>query len=130
MLRSDGRSHRRWRSSLGDARAARAASFGSGYRAAAETIIIPEVLDELGYTPRQGDAITVVRSAVSHEPGYLIRVARFACLGFQATDFRIHAHDLPEGVGIDGLIGLNFLKHFDYQIRSLQGRILVERAAA
>jgi predicted aspartyl protease len=96
---------------------------------AAETIIIPDVLDELGYGAHQGEAITVLRSAVGREQGYLIRVLRFACLGFQAADFRVHAHDLPEGFGLDGLIGLSFLRDFDYQVRSRQGRIVVERAA-
>jgi predicted aspartyl protease len=76
---------------------------------AAETIIVPAVLDELGYSPRQGEAITVMRSAVGREEGYLIRVARFACLGFHLKGFRVHAHDLPEGFDIDGLIGLSFL---------------------
>jgi predicted aspartyl protease len=97
--------------------------------AAVDTIIVPEVLDELGYSPRQGEAITVLRSAVGREEGYLIRVERFACPGFQAPDFRVHAHDLPEGFGLDGLLGLTFLRQFDYQIRSRQGRILVERTA-
>jgi predicted aspartyl protease len=95
---------------------------------AAETIVIPEVLDELGYSPRHGEAITVMRSAVGHEEGYLIRVKRFACLGYQAAEFRVHAHDLPEEWGIEGLIGLSFLRQFNYEIRSLEGRIVVERA--
>jgi predicted aspartyl protease len=96
---------------------------------AVETIIIPEILDELGYSARQGDAITVMRSAVGREEGYMIRVSRFACLGHQASDFRVHAHDLPEGWGIDGLIGLSFLEKLNYEVRSVEGRILVERAA-
>jgi predicted aspartyl protease len=95
---------------------------------AAETIVIPEVLDELGYSPREGEAITMIRSAVGREEGYLIRVTRFACLGHQASDFRVHAHDLPEGWGIEGLIGLSFLRQFNYEIRSVEGRILVGRA--
>jgi hypothetical protein len=69
-----------------------------------------------------------MRSAVGREEGYLIRVVRFACLGFQLANFRVHAHDLPEGFEIDGLLGLSFLNEFDYQVRSLQGRIVVERA--
>ena len=97
---------------------------------AAETIVIPEVLDELGYSARQGDQITVLRSAVGREQGYLIRVARFACLGFELSDFQVHAHDLPEGWGIHGLIGLSFLRRFNYEIRSLEGRLLVDRATA
>ncbi|HWO23155.1 MAG TPA: retropepsin-like aspartic protease [Kofleriaceae bacterium] len=97
---------------------------------AAETIVVPEILDELGYNPRQGEAITVMRSAVGREEGYLIRVARFGCLGHQENDFRVHAQDLPEGWGIEGLIGLSFLRHFNYEIRSIEGRILIERAAS
>jgi hypothetical protein len=69
-----------------------------------------------------------MRSAVGREEGYLIRVARFACLGHQEGDFRVHAHDLPEGWGIEGLIGLSFLRQLNYEVRSLEGRILVERA--
>lgn len=95
---------------------------------AAESIVTPEVLDELGYSARDGEQRTVMRSAVGHEEGYMIRVARFECLGHHEIDFRIHAHDLPEGWGIDGLIGLSFLRLLNYTIRSREGRILVERA--
>lgn len=95
---------------------------------AAETIISPDVLDELGYSARLGEQRTVMRSAVGREEGYMIRVARFRCLGFVEMDFRIHAHDLPEGWGIDGLIGLSFLRLLNYEVRSREGRILVERA--
>jgi hypothetical protein len=42
---------------------------------AAETIVVPEVLDELGYSPRDGEEIRVMRSAVGREEAYLIRVA-------------------------------------------------------
>lgn len=96
----------------------------------AETVVIPEVLDELGYSAREGDQITVMRSAVGREQGYLIRVARFACLGFQFSGFQLHAHDLPEGWGIHGLLGLTFLRQLDYEIRSSEGRLLVDRTAA
>jgi predicted aspartyl protease len=97
---------------------------------AAETIIVPDVLDELGYNPRQGEAITVMRSAVGHEQGYLIRIERFDSLGYRSRYFRVHAQDLPEGWGIEGLIGLNFLRQFNYEVRSAEGRILVERVSS
>jgi predicted aspartyl protease len=97
---------------------------------AGETIIVPEALDALGYSPRDGEARTVLRSAVGREEGYLIRIARFTCLGFVSNNIRVHAHDLPDGWGIDGLVGLNFLKQFNYEVRSLEGRILLERASA
>jgi len=96
---------------------------------AAETIIVPEALDELGYSARaHGDQITSLRSAVGQEQGYMIRVERFTCLGHQEKNYAIHAHDLPEGWGIEGLIGLSFLRMLNYEVRSIEGRILVERA--
>jgi len=94
---------------------------------AVETIIVPEILDELGFNPRNGEAITTMRSAVGCELGYLIRVPQFECLGYQVRDFRVHAHDLPESWNIRGLIGLSFLRQFNYEVRSLEGRICVER---
>jgi len=97
---------------------------------ATETIITPETLDELGYSPRQGEEITVMRSAVGHEQGYMIRIERFDCLGHQSRNFRVHAQDLPEGWGIEGLIGLSFLRQFNYEVRSLEGRICVERVSS
>jgi hypothetical protein len=96
---------------------------------AALSTIEPGILDELGYSARQGEAITTLRSAVAEEPGYLLRVARLRALGHEAADFRIHAHDLPGGLGIDGLIGLNFLRQFNYEVRSSEGRIVVNRSA-
>ena len=95
-----------------------------------ETLVMPEYTDALGYSPRQGEAITVIRSAIGEERGYMLRVARFMSLGFAVPDFRIHVHDLPEGYGIDGILGLSFLRQFNYEIRSVEGRIRVERIVA
>ncbi len=94
-----------------------------------ETLVMPEFTDGLGYSPRDGEAITVIRSAIGDERGYMLRVARFASLGFTMPDFRVHVHDLPEGYGIQGLLGLSFLRQFNYEIRSAEGRIVVERIA-
>jgi hypothetical protein len=79
-----------------------------------DTHVTPDVIDELGYSPAEGEAITSVRSAVGKEPGYMLRVQRFESLGF----------------GIDGLVGLSFLKRFNYAIRSADGRILVDAVSA
>lgn len=96
--------------------------------AAGETILVPEVVDRLGYSPRQGEAFTKIRSAVAEEPGYMLRIDRLRALGHELTDFRVDVHDLPEGYGIEGLLGLSFLRQFNYEVRSIEGRIHVERA--
>ena len=95
----------------------------------AETVISPDIVDDLGYSPRDGENITTVRAAIGKEHGYTMRVARFSALGFDVPDFRIHIFDLAAGYGIDGLIGLSFLRQFNYEVRSAEGRILVERIA-
>ena len=96
--------------------------------ACAETLVTPDSVDKLGYSARHGDSITAVTTALGREPGYRLRVSRFEALGYAVTDFRVHVHDLPEESGIDGLIGPNFLRAFNYEIRSREGRILVSRA--
>ncbi|MBK7073617.1 MAG: hypothetical protein IPH44_15060 [Myxococcales bacterium] len=47
-------------------------------------------------------------------------MARFATLGFSHQRFRVHVFDLAEGYGIDGLVGLSFLDHLNYEIRSVE----------
>jgi len=95
--------------------------------AATQTHVVPEFLDEIGYGPQHGDRITSITSAIGDEPGYMMPVTRFSALGFTLTNFRIHVHDLPETLGIQGLLGLSFLRHFNYEIRSAEGRIVAAR---
>jgi aspartyl protease len=95
--------------------------------AATQTHVVPEFLDEIGYGPQHGDRITSVTSAIGDEPGYMMPVLKFSALGFATTEFRIHVHDLPDTLGIQGLLGLSFLKQLNYEIRSAEGRILATR---
>ncbi len=97
--------------------------------AASHTHLSSDIVDELGYSPAEGVAITSVRSAIGKETGYTLRVKRLESLGFGFEAFLIHVHDLPDGFGIDGLLGLSFLKRLNYEIRSAEGRILIERAS-
>jgi predicted aspartyl protease len=97
--------------------------------AATQTHVVPEFLEQIGYGPQHGDRITSITSAIGDEPGYMMPVTRFSALGFTLTNFRLHVHDLPETLGIQGLLGLSFLKQFNYEIRSAEGRILTSRIA-
>ncbi len=87
---------------------------------ATETVISPWVVDAVGHTVREAEQVTRVRSAIGDEQGYILRVARFAALGFAHERFRVHVFDLAEGYGIDGLIGLTFLDRLNYEIRSVE----------
>lgn len=95
------------------------------------TIIAPDLLDELGYSARQhGEEVASTRSIAGREQGYMLRVKQLECLGMVEQEFRVYAQDLPSGWDIDGLLGLSFLRHLNYEVRSLEGRILAERAEA
>ena len=93
--------------------------------AASLTLIATEVIDQIGLGARQGTARTILRSAIGEEPAYLIKVPLLQALGYDFPDFLVHSHDLPEAVGIDGLIGLNLRRQFNYEVRSGEGRILL-----
>ena len=98
---------------------------------AGPTIIALELLDELGYSARQhGEQVASTRSIAGREHGYMLRVKQLECLGMVEQDFRVYAQDLPSGWDIDGLLGLSFLRLLNYEVRSLEGRILAERAEA
>ena len=98
---------------------------------AGPTIIAPDLLDELGYSARQhGEEVASTRSIAGREQGYMLRVKQLECLGMVEQEFRVYAQDLPSGWDIDGLLGLSFLRHLNYEVRSLEGRILAERAEA
>ena len=96
----------------------------------AATVLIPDVVDELGYSARDGMTRTSVTTAIGKEHGYLLKVSQLDALGFTRTAFPIHVFELANRYWIEGLIGLNLLQGFNYEIRSEEGRIFVEEIAS
>lgn len=92
-----------------------------------ETLLAPEILDRLGYSPKDAAVVTTVTFVVGIETGYRRRATRFAALEFEHVDFVVHAHDLSEECCLDGLPGLNFLRQLNYEVRSKEGVIRTER---
>jgi predicted aspartyl protease len=93
------------------------------------TTVSPDLLDLVGYNPRDGVRRTRVQSAVGEEHGYKLPLAAFTALGFTLNDHLANVFDLGHEDIADGLIGMNFLNQFNYEIRSAEGRILVEKIA-
>ena len=93
------------------------------------TVIVPDVVEKLGYSARDAEARTSITSALGRDHGYILRVQRFATLGFAMSNFPVNVFDLAERDSIHGLVGMNFLRRFNYQVRSAEGRILVSTIA-
>jgi hypothetical protein len=96
--------------------------------AATMTLVVPDVLDGLGYNPRDGIEITEVITPLDIQKGYDIPVQKFRSLGFEFENFVVNAQDLHPQAGIEGLVGLNFLRNFNYEVRSKDGLIRMELA--
>jgi clan AA aspartic protease (TIGR02281 family) len=92
---------------------------------AAATTLVPEVIERIGYTRRDSFKKAKVHTAVGEENGYWIRVAELTVLGVTTPDFALAVFPLGHP-DIDGLVGMNFLRHFNVEIRPAERRILVE----
>ena len=97
--------------------------------AASETLVRPELLEDIGYGLTDALYRTSIQSAIGKEPGFMLRVPRFWSLGFEVRDHQIHAHALPDQYDIDGLLGLRFLDRFDYTVQSRRCAIVSELSA-
>jgi clan AA aspartic protease (TIGR02281 family) len=95
---------------------------------AAVTTITHEMANALGYSARDGYKRTRVHTAIGLEPGYALRVAEFTVLDFTMRNFSVNVFDLGHD-DIDGLLGMNFLSEFNYEVRSAEHRLLVEKIA-
>jgi predicted aspartyl protease len=96
---------------------------------AALTTVVPRVMQEVGYQTQAHGVVTSVSSALGKEHGYALGAVRFAALGFSVTNFPVNVFDLGDGDACDGLIGNNFLRLFNYQVRSKDGCIVLENLA-
>ena len=92
---------------------------------AATTTLVPEVIEEIGYTRRDGFKEARVHTAIGAERGYWLHVAELTVLGVTTPNFALTVFPLGHK-DIDGLVGMNFLRHFNFEVRPAERRILVE----
>jgi predicted aspartyl protease len=92
--------------------------------AAVMTTIVPSVAEAIGYSSALRVGWSVTRTAAAEERGYIVR-AEVSALGFTMPNHRVVVADL--GYGIDGVLGINFLRHFNIEIRFADRRIVVEQ---
>ena len=85
------------------------------------TMIPSEVATDLGYDLSNPNEQMIIASGV-----VLIKritVSKLTAIGETVEDIDVVCHDLPEGSIIEGLLGLNFLRHFDVNISFSTGTI-------
>jgi predicted aspartyl protease len=80
---------------------------------ARRTIITPQLAEEVGITPdfKQGK-VQVIGVAGSAWSAAAV-VKRISILGLAVEQVEVVCHPLPPRLGLDGILGLNFLQHFN-----------------
>jgi predicted aspartyl protease len=92
------------------------------------TIIATDIMARLGYDPANPvlDRQRIVTgSGIEYAPCVTVRSA--TAMGQKVANLDVLCHDLPPESGVDGLLGLSFLKHFKLTIRFRKGIIDLNR---
>lgn len=92
------------------------------------TIVAVDIMARLGYDPANPtlDRQRIITgSGVEYAPCTTGRSA--AAIGQKVDNLGVLCHDLPPESGVDGLLGINFLKHFKLTIRFRKGIIDLTR---
>ena len=87
------------------------------------TIIPSQVLIALGYDLLKAKERVQLITASGTEFAKLINVRRLTVIGETIENIDVLCHDLPGNSPIKGLLGLNFLRHFDVNISFSSGTI-------
>lgn len=91
------------------------------------TIIRPEIISSIGYSPKEGIGFSKISSAIGKETGYMIQVNSFIVFDQKFENFIVDCHDLPSSIHVDGLLGMNFLEHFIFTINPSKQEINLKR---
>lgn len=91
---------------------------------ASSTIVATDVMAQLGYDPANPGLARqriITGSGIEYAPRITVRSA--TAIGQKVANLEVLCHDLPPESGVDGLLGLNFLKRFKLTIRFRKGII-------
>lgn len=76
------------------------------------TMLPPEVLLDIGYDPTKTDRRLELSTANGLVIAPLVHIREVKCLGLTVREVDVVAHHLPPESPVEGLLGLNVLRHF------------------
>ncbi len=94
---------------------------------ATKTVVDQTVLQAMGVST-DGEPSEEIVTASGISRAIAVKVASFEALARIRSDFQVPAFDLPQALGIDALIGLNFFRTTDLTIDSINGYIEVRES--
>ena len=84
---------------------------------AAFCILRSDLLFAIGYHVDVMLPSAVIITASREEPVKILMVEKIQAIDQLVENLQVICHDLPESSGVDGVLGLNFLRQFDTEIR-------------
>jgi len=88
------------------------------------SLIAASVMKRLGYTTADSLRTTHTLTASKTETVYEYSLDNIMAIGLIRRNFKVISRDLPMGLGIDGLLGLNFFKNkeltIDFRLSEIQ----------
>lgn len=93
---------------------------------AALTIVRTSRLKMIGLNQDHAIAPFATDSVIGREEGYRLLVPTIEVFGVTLNNFEVAAMELPEKYHIDGLIGMNLLRQFDFCIYSQHNVIRIQ----
>ena len=74
------------------------------------TIVHTGRTDSLGYGAKMAKRLSRLWGTGGPQDGYVIDVMKLEVMGLVLQPFEVACHDLPEHLGIDGLLGMDLLE--------------------
>jgi predicted aspartyl protease len=90
---------------------------------ATSTLINVGLLVALGYDPALAPGRVQVTTGSGVEYAPRVVLSRIKSLGQERTDFPVLAHTLPMSAGVDGLLGLDFVRGYELAIDFRKGQV-------
>ena len=87
------------------------------------TVIALTAISALGYDPNSLQSGPTVVTGTGLVPTWSVLAQHFQALGWQRSDFPLLTYSLPRALGVDGLLGLDFLRDHILTIDMHRGEI-------
>ncbi len=87
------------------------------------TSIPTKIASDLGYDLSNPKQVVLLTTGSGILPAKIITLRKLTAIGESVKNIDVVCHDLPFGSTIDGVLGLNFLSHFDLNISFSTGTI-------
>ena len=97
---------------------------------ATKTLVSSSLLVALGYDPAAGAELVEVTTGSGVESAARITVAEILALEQERRDFPVLAHTLPPSAGVDGVLGLDFLRGHVLMIDLVNGQVTLAESGS